>query len=38
MGALGVVTGVGDGNFTPNQKLTREQSILTMMRPFDLVK
>jgi S-layer homology domain. len=26
MGALGVVTGVGDGNFTPNQKLTREQA------------
>ena len=26
MGALGVVTGVGDGNFAPDQKLTREQA------------
>jgi len=32
MGALGVVTGVGDGNFAPDQKLTREQAATMLAR------
>ena len=32
MGSLGVVTGVGDGNFAPDQKLTREQAATMLAR------
>ena len=32
MGALGVVTGVGAGNFAPDQKLTREQAATMLSR------
>ena len=32
MGALGVVAGVGDGNFAPDQKLTREQAATMLSR------
>jgi len=32
MGALGVVTGVGDGNFAPNDTLTREQAAVMLAR------
>ena len=30
--------GVGDNKFDPNGVYTREQSIVTMMRLFDIVK
>jgi len=32
MGYLGVVTGVGDGNFAPNAQLTREQAAILITR------
>ena len=32
MAALGVVDGVGGGNFAPGVEYTREQSIVTMLR------
>ena len=32
MGYLGVVTGVGDGNFNPNGQLTREQAAVMLAR------
>ena len=35
MGALGVVTGVGGGNFAPNDKLTREQAAVMLARLAD---
>jgi len=42
MGALGVVTGVGNGNFAPNQSLTRQEAATMLARlakaigkPFD---
>ena len=38
MQATGIMTGVGDNTFAPQADYTREQSILTMMRLFDIVK
>jgi hypothetical protein len=32
------MSGVGDNKFAPADDYTREQSIFTMMRLFDLVK
>ena len=32
MGGLGVVTGVGDGNFNPNGRITREQAAIIIVR------
>ena len=38
MQATGIMTGAGDNTFAPQADYTREQSILTMMRLFDIVK
>ena len=38
MQATGIMTGVGNNAFAPHADYTREQSILTMLRLFDLVK
>ena len=38
MQASGVMSGVGDNRFAPADDYTREQSILTMLRLFELVK
>ena len=37
MAAAGVMSGVGDNRFAPQQPYTREQSIVTIMRMFDFV-
>jgi hypothetical protein len=37
MGALGVVTGVGNGNFAPNNNLTREQAATMLARLADAI-
>lgn len=37
MGALGVVTGVGNGNFSPDAKLTREQAAVMLSRLADVI-
>jgi len=37
MGYLGVVTGVGGGNFAPNSTLTREQAAVMLARLADIV-
>ena len=36
--AAGIMNGVGKDNFDPKGRYTREQSIVTMMRLFDVVK
>jgi S-layer homology domain. len=38
MQATGIMSGVGDNKFAPADDYTCEQSILTMMRLFDLVE
>ena len=38
MQATGIMGGVGDNTFAPSADYTREQSIVTMMRLFDIVK
>ena len=38
MQATGIMNGVGDNTFAPKTDYTREQSIITMMRLFDIVK
>ena len=38
MQASGIMSGVGDNLFAPTDDYTREQSILTMMRMYDMVK
>ena len=35
--AAGIMSGVGNNNFAPNGTYTREQSIVTMLRLFDLL-
>jgi len=35
--AAGIISGVGSNNFAPNLPYTREQSIVTMLRMFDMV-
>jgi len=35
--AAGIMSGVGNNNFAPNQPYTREQSIVTMLRLFEMV-
>ena len=35
--AIGVVTGVGDNRFAPSGDYTREQSIITILRLFDVM-
>jgi len=37
MGYLGVVTGVGNGNFNPNGMLTREQAAVMIVRLSDAI-
>ncbi|MCL2235372.1 MAG: S-layer homology domain-containing protein, partial [Defluviitaleaceae bacterium] len=37
MGYLGVVTGVGEGNFNPNGQLTREQAAVMLVRLADAI-
>ena len=37
MGALGVVTGVGNGNFSPDTKLTREQAAVMLARLAEVI-
>ncbi|MCL2408373.1 MAG: S-layer homology domain-containing protein [Oscillospiraceae bacterium] len=37
MGYLGVVSGVGDGNFAPNSGLTREQAAVMLARLADVI-
>ena len=37
MGYLGVVGGVGDGNFNPNGQLTREQAAVMIVRLADII-
>ena len=37
MGALGVVTGVGNGNFSPDAMLTREQAAVMLCRLADVI-
>ena len=37
MGYLGVVTGVGGGNFAPNNSLTREQAAVMLARLADVI-
>lgn len=34
----GIVSGTGGGNFSPNAVYTREQSIITMMKVYEMVK
>ena len=36
--AAGIMSGVGDNKFAPKDPYTREQSIITIMRLFDVVK
>lgn len=36
--AAGIMSGVGDNQFSPSTAYTREQSIVTMLRMFDYVK
>jgi len=38
MQTTGIMGGVGDNTFAPQADYTREQSIATMMRLFDIVK
>lgn len=38
MQATGIMGGVGDNTFSPSTDYTREQSIITIMRLFDIVK
>ena len=38
MQTTGIMGGVGNNTFSPNGDYTREQSIITMMRLFDIVK
>jgi len=38
MQATGIMGGVGNNTFAPKSDYTREQSIMTMMRLFDIVK
>lgn len=38
MQATGVMNGVGDNEFAPSDDYTREQSIVTIMRLYDIVK
>ena len=35
--AAGIMSGVGNNNFAPNQPYTREQSIVTMLRLFEMI-
>ncbi|MCL2566292.1 MAG: S-layer homology domain-containing protein [Defluviitaleaceae bacterium] len=35
---LGIMSGIGENIFSPNSEYTREQSIVTIMRIYDLVK
>ena len=35
--AAGIMTGVGDNRFAPRDPYTREQSIITMIRLFNIV-
>ena len=35
--AAGIMGGVGNNNFAPNGKYTREQSIITMLRLFEIL-
>jgi len=37
MGYLGIVAGVGDGNFAPNSTLTREQAAVMLARLADVI-
>ena len=38
MQATGVMNGVGENTFAPDEDYTREQSIVTIMRLYDIVK
>jgi len=38
MQATGVMTGVGENTFAPKSDYTREQSIITILRLYNLVK
>jgi len=38
MQAQGIMGGVGDNTFAPKSSYTREQSIATLMRLWDIVK
>ena len=38
MQATGIMGGVGNNTFAPKSDYTREQSIITIMRLFDIVK